>query len=298
MRTSGFSDAVALVNGATSATALFGGDQDAAKAKFRRLSKLLHPDMNGGDPEAARAFGKLSALWDDYHGDGGTRRPTEVTRNSAYAVFEDGGRWMVVERATSARAGETGLGAKLASVTDGCPAFVVTDVESRLVAQRDGSHAAHWCERPDDVTTGRGAFMLDHLNDVVAGWSYHPADLAWVSKRVIYLAAAMAKAGVELAREPSECLAVAPDVHRLCLVTPWELRDSDGGVPSQRKLVESFARCVRPHVGEDAASRRVMHFVDGVVSDRHAESCDLLAEFDGLLYSTFGSPKWHDLRTR
>lgn len=298
MRTSGSSEDVALVNGAASATALFGTNERAAEIRYNRLRRSVHPDLNGGSSESEKAFKRLNRLWDEYRGKpSGTKRPPELTRNESYVVLDEGGSWVVVERAASGRLSGLRKGASLADVVEDSPVCVLDDVEGTLIAQRDGSHAAYRCEFPDHIGCGRKAVTLDHLNGILKDGTYHPADLAWVTKRVIYLAAAMAKAGVEMSKEPSECLMVAPDVHALCVMAPWELRDSDGGVQSQRRLVKSFADCVRGSVGTDRRSAAIMRFVDGTVRDGHAESCDILREFDGFLYGLFGEPRWHDMET-
>jgi len=299
MLTSGFNEDVALVNGAASATALFGTNGKAAKIRFNRLRKSVHPDMNGGSMEAEEAFKRLNRLWDEYCGrPSGMKRPPELTRNGAYAVLDDGGSWLVVERMANGRIKGLRNGTFLSDVLEGGPACVFNDVEGMLIAQPDGDHAAYRCEFPDKVGRGRKAVTIEHLNGILKDGTYHPADLAWVTKRVIYLAAAMSSVGVEFAREPSECLVVAPDAHLLCVMAPWELRDSDGGIPSQRRLVSSFAECVRGSVGTDKRSVGIMRFIDGTVRDGHAESCDILREFDGFLYGLFGKPKWHEMETK
>ncbi|GAA3091665.1 lipopolysaccharide kinase InaA family protein [Streptosporangium carneum] len=58
-------EAIALVTAARVPGDLFGGD--APKRAYRRLARLLHPDLASG-PDAAEAFAKLARLWAAYGG--------------------------------------------------------------------------------------------------------------------------------------------------------------------------------------------------------------------------------------
>ncbi len=43
-------------------------DPDKARSVYRRLAKILHPDVNPGDTRAEGAFARLSELWAQYNG--------------------------------------------------------------------------------------------------------------------------------------------------------------------------------------------------------------------------------------
>lgn len=65
---------------AASATDLFGTNVRRAEIRYRRLVRIVHPDLNGNAPEAVEATSRLNSLWADYkkimHGssnDGGAK---------------------------------------------------------------------------------------------------------------------------------------------------------------------------------------------------------------------------------
>lgn len=67
-------------------------DKDAAPATYRRLARLVHPDVNDSDPRATQAFARLSELWRQYTGGG--RHPLDKThlvyetKRNTYAVHD------------------------------------------------------------------------------------------------------------------------------------------------------------------------------------------------------------------
>jgi hypothetical protein len=71
--------AIALIEAAKGPRDIFGdapGDErdiraDHAHRTYRRLARLIHPDATGHDKRATSAFGKLSALWQQYRAGGG-----------------------------------------------------------------------------------------------------------------------------------------------------------------------------------------------------------------------------------
>lgn len=71
-------------------------DADAARSTYRRLARILHPDVNAGDPRAEQAFARLSELWNQYnHGPSGVRHPADrdgrliyETKRNTYAVHD------------------------------------------------------------------------------------------------------------------------------------------------------------------------------------------------------------------
>lgn len=55
------------VETATDARDLF-PEPDAARSTYRRLARVLHPDVNPGDKRAEQAFARLTELWNLYNG--------------------------------------------------------------------------------------------------------------------------------------------------------------------------------------------------------------------------------------
>ncbi|GGS96440.1 hypothetical protein GCM10010156_63280 [Planobispora rosea] len=87
-------EAITLVNAATDPEDLFSGDNP--ERAYRRLARLLHPDL-ASRPDAAAAFVKLARLWAARHGSAGrprvittrrgTHRITGIHRRGATAVL-------------------------------------------------------------------------------------------------------------------------------------------------------------------------------------------------------------------
>lgn len=279
---------------ATSARAFFGDNEKRAAIKYRRLAWAVHPDMGGSD----EAMAKLNSLWDEYQAkdDGdGKRVLTEITRGGTYAVFADGGEWLVVRR----KPGGTVPSMRtigLSEVVDGSPVCVLDWHSTKQIAQRDGSHLGYACSPHD--TLSDGVIMLPALAGHLPGGTIHPADLAWVTKRVIYLAAAVAKCGLRFAEDPCECLAIAPSTHMLCVVAPWALVGADArSVSDQRAVIRSYAKCVRRMLGAEKESMRIYRFLEGIMVDSFTESADLMGEFDELLIELFGGFRFHEMQT-
>ena len=82
-------EAIALIELASAPEQLFGtGDKQA----YRRLARLVHPDANPGvgNQRAARAFAKLSTLWQQHREGGGALVASgdiaSVTRLPAHGI--------------------------------------------------------------------------------------------------------------------------------------------------------------------------------------------------------------------
>lgn len=277
---------------ATSARAFFGPNKKRAAIKYRRLARALHPDMGGDET----AMAKLNALWGEYDGGvavSGKRKPTEVTRSRAYVVLAEDSHWLVVER----KSGGTVPSVRhhdIADLVEGTPVCTLKWTDSVVVAQSDGGHVAFKCDYPETVKDDliMHSSLQEHLHDGVL----HPADLAWITKRMLFLCAAMRKRGVRLAGDVSGCVGIAPSTHMLCLVTPWLLLDAtDASVRSQREALRGYLSCVRPMTGDDAKSQRICKFIEGVLVDNVTEFSALLTEFNELLVELFDGFHFHKM---
>lgn len=180
-------------------------------------------------------------------------------------------------------------------VLDGSPVTMPSRLSAKAITQPDGPHEAFATDMPRGVAEGEHVLSLDELGRWLPAGTLHPADLAWIAKRVIFLAAALAKAGLAPADGASvpDMLAVDPEGHMLVLMAAWDVTDGDGSVASQRALTTPVLDRLAGMAGDDAKSRHVMRFFQGIGYDRVTESSDLLEEFDELLYEEFGGQVFH-----
>ena len=278
---------------ATDPRELFGDNPKRARIRYQRLAKELHPDV-GGSEEAMR---RLNMLWAEYNAGSsdGSRKPREVTRNAKYAVFEEDGRWLVVDRMVGNRAALVNV-SELARILEGTPVCLLDATSSMLIRQRDGLHPAYRATPPETIRDG--VVSLYQLPEKLPNSMLHPADAAWMLKRVLFLAAAIGKAGLGFTCDPSDCLAIAPDSHMLAVIAPWELAKNERGIPCQRSLVASFEKAATGMLGDDGKSRKIAKFIRGTVLDGVTESSDLLREYDDMLYGLFGRPRFHVMECR
>lgn len=277
------SDEVREVLAAADAGALFGPNRKRAQIRYRRLARMVHPDMGGSEEAMAR----LNVLWDEYNGrkpDSGRSLP-EVMRNDRYAVFSEGEHWLVADRGhdLSLITGQSHKG--VGRAIEGSPVRMLAWRRRKVIAQPDGMHAAYVCDVPASVRT---AFALQGIASHLPGRVMHPADLAWVTKRVLFLEAALARCDAHMSH-PIEDLALAPDTHMLCVIAPWDV--VSGTAP--RALVQEWRDCVEPCMQEDYQSRRIRQFLRGSVMDRVTDPMALFDEFDELLFELFGKPRFH-----
>lgn len=279
---------------ATSARAFFGDNEKRAAIKYRRLARAVHPDTGGSDA----AMAKLNSMWAEYQAKdetNGKRSLDELGRGNVYAVFVDGDDWLVVRR----RPGGVAPSMRtigLSEVVEGSPVCVLGWKATKSIVQRDGTHLGFVCSQHH--TLADGIVMLPSLAEHLPDGTIHPADFAWITKRVIYLAAAVGKCGLKFVEEPCECLAIAPVTHMLCVVAPWALDETDAGsIADQRKVISSYAKCVRRMLGAEKESMRIYRFLEGILVDSFTESSDLMDEFDELLIELFGGFMFHKMLT-
>ena len=278
---------------ATDPRDLFGDNPKRARIRYQRLAKELHPDV-GGSEEAMR---RLNMLWAEYNAGSsdGSRKPREVTRNAKYAVFEEDGGWLVVDRMVGSRAALVNV-SELTRILEGTPVCLLDATSSMLIRQKDGPHPAYRATPPDTIRDG--VVSLYQLPEKLPNGILHPADAAWMLTRVLFLAAALNRVGLGFACEPSNCLAIAPDTHMLAVIAPWELSLATRGIPQQRALMASFERAIAGMLDLDTRSRKIAKFIRGTVLDGVTESSDLLGEYDDMLYGLFGRPRFHVMECR
>lgn len=286
------SNEIEEVLAATSAGAFFGPNKKRAAIKYRRLARALHPDVGGDET----AMAKLNALWGEYVGGvatSGKRKPAEVTRSRAYVVLSEDGHWLVVERKSGGTVPDTHYH-DLTGIVEGTPVCTLKWTGSVVIAQSDGAHVAFRCEYPDTVKDD--LIMLSSLHGHLHDGVLRPADLAWITKRMLFLCAAMRKKGLRLAGDAADCIGIAPSTHMLCLVTPWLLSDSpDLSVKPQRGVLKDYLSCVKPMIGDDFKSQRIRKFIEGTLVDGVTEFSALLTEFNELLVELFDGFHFHKM---
>ena len=276
------SDEVREVLAASDARAFFGPNKKRAQIRYRRLARMVHPDMGGSEEAMAR----LNVLWDEYRsGRTPTASLSEVMRNDRYAVFSEGEHWLVADRGhdLSLNTGQSYEG--VGRAIEGSPVCMLAWRRRKVIAQPDGMHAAYVCDVPASVRT---AFALQGIASHLPGRVMHPADLAWVTKRILFLDAVLAQCDAHMSH-PIEDLALAPETHMLCVMAPWDV--VSGTAP--RALVQEWRDCVEPCMQEDHQSRRIRLFLRGSVMDRVTDPMALFDEFDELLFELFGKPRFH-----
>lgn len=325
-------EAVRAVMAARCAADLFGDNEKRAEIRHRRLVRLLHPDAGNGG--TADAMARLNALWDEMRGKApatgatgtaGARRPRELARDSRYALLEEDGRWLVVDRRPggSWQAPPDGVRTRLGSLAamlDGTPVCMAAPEATLVIAQPDGGHAAARLSMPPALDGEGHVVMLGALGERLPGRRLHPRDAAWLLKRAIFLSGALSACGLGLPADAGEalgCVAVAVDTHMLVLLPHHGLRvagSASGGMayrvnPDGTLAVEdppAEAACGRdaetllsallPLLADDPASRRLGAFMRGVAVDRVTPAGDLLRELDGLTHELFGPPAFHPMR--
>ena len=294
---------------------LFGPNEKRARIRYRRLVREVHPDANGNSPESQGAMKKLNKLWDEYESrtgikqptDTGKRRPTEITRNGTLVVLCDGAKWVAVERAAiDSWVNRNGPDCtELQKILEGSPVCLARHDRVKLITQSAGSHVAYEFRPSHTVAHGRRIMLLSSLKAMLPDGKMHPADFAWISKRVLFLAGAMSKAGIVFDGGPKDvdgnvspidCLAIAPDTHMLVVVTSRFLSEGDG--PAHRdELIRWYLQCVKPMLRDDYATQRIVKFLQGAVVDRVTGSKALMCEFDELLVKLFGGLHFHEMET-
>ena len=293
MPTSGCNDATREVMGATSPQDLFGPNEKRARIRYHRLAAAIHPDVSD-NPDAESALKHLNGLWAEYQGKQvGRHKPTEIARGERYAVFDEHGKMLVVERDAGGiiqNVKKNGLG----KLFLGTPVCMLEDMSAKRIKQGDGNHAAHVCKVPSCLSGESRLMMLDSMAERLPGGRLHPRDLAWISKRMLFLMAALEHECLTICGDPAMSLAVGPDTHMLVVMAPWDLERSESG---RADLSKSACDTLTPVIGNDGESRRIGRFLKGVAIDRFTPPRMILDEYDDLLFELFGPPEFHVMET-
>lgn len=253
-----FDSAAAHVVAASSAAELFGARSDArrqeARAEFRRLARLCHPDHQPPDRRtlAEAAFGKLGRLWRDWQvtAAGGTPQTTELVVTTRHHQWVGNSRLGADElcdlygatdhdRAGRAivkvtrRPGDSDLVANEAAVL----AALRTAVDRRwapyfptlieTVRHRDSSGE----RRINVVGQLDGFHTLTEVADAYPG-GLDPLDAAWMWRRLLVALGAAHRAGVVHAAVVPDHVLIHPEEHGLVLVGWYYATTGTGQVVS------------------------------------------------------------------
>lgn len=283
------------VMGATDCVALFGTSEKRAKIRYRRLARMVHPDVEGGSEEA---MARLNELWDQYvsrDASKGPKRPREVTRGTFLALFEEDGRWLVVDRMAGTRLGGADLSG-LAKILDGSPVVPLIEGEPVSISQSDGTHRAIRCDIPAFVGDGRHVIALGSLRNSLEGGVLDAADLAWIARRAIFLSDAISRCGLG-SDYVFDSVAIDPKTHTMVFLgARWlETHGTSRGL-LRGALLEGFEEAIRPITGSDERSRRIMRFVRGTALDGVTEIWPLMYEYDKLVVELFGEIRFHHMK--
>lgn len=294
---------------------LFGTNGKRARIRYRRLVRSVHPDANHDAPEAQEAMRRLNALWEAYKAmdpttgapdpdmaghkhSAGERFVHEIARTDRFALFSEGDAWLVVDRVAgnpTPPCDPKGL-ETLRDILAGSPVHALRQRGAKAIRQADGDHEAITCDVPAFFDMGQHVFGMRDLKSHVPGGMLEPEDAAWLAKRVLFLVAALDKAGLALDAtvDAGDCMMFDTDAHVLMLVAPHRLVGGTADVEGQRRETKPVLDAIRTMTDErDPRGRRLVAFFRGMDVDRVTDTADLFAEFDGLLLDMFGKPRFH-----
>lgn len=204
-------EAINLIEAATGPGDLFGADPARS---YRRLARLTHPDAGNQDPRAERAFARLADLWRRYR-DRDDRVP--VARGDLANLYRDPRGLLKVSRDPA----DNDLIEREARAL------------ARIAARGDRRLAAYF---PELITSVRvpgsspGAAHHGHVFAALDGFvtlarvraafpgGVHPADAAWMWRRLLVAIGGAHRAGVIHGAVLPEHVMIHPAEHGLVLI--------------------------------------------------------------------------------
>ncbi|MER6832098.1 lipopolysaccharide kinase InaA family protein [Streptosporangium sp. NPDC000563] len=319
-------EAIALVTAAHTPEDLFGGD--SPHRAYRRLARLLHPDLAPG-AEAAVAFTRLAELWAarEDASKGASERAKEVVITTRRGTYRIGG---VFRRGASAVLYESGTDTLLKLPRSHADNDLIRrEAESLRTIAHDGDplllpyvprlvesfrHRSDGVERQANVISRvpDGFLSLEEVRrrrpvlDV--------RDAAWIWRRLLVAVGAAHRAGVVHGAVFGHHVLVHPLDHGLVLVDwsqsvplgtpitalvarhrddypPWVL-DRKPATPATD--IHLATRCVAALMG-DRVPTPVRHFVRGSLLSPPNDAWRLLGELDELLDDLYGPRKYRPL---
>jgi hypothetical protein len=321
-------EAEAIVAGARSAAELFAGGSPVRV--YRRLARLLHPDVS---PGSAAAFARLATLW-EIHNQG-----QRVGRYRVGPPLHKGGT-AVLYPATTGVGSADGPGGLAGSGPDagvggaGSVGGVVLKVarvpvhghllvrEATALRELAGNADPRFLPyiprliekfRYKTGNTVRQANVISRAPDGFVGLDrigtgLDPRDVAWIWRRMLVAVGLAHRAGIAHGAVLPRHVLVHPLDHGLILVDWCQAQDlaptggtlgAPGGTGAgtapagARGDVQAVTRCVAGLLGEHPKAMRV--FVRGCLLRPPADAWALLAELDELLETLYGPRTYRPL---
>ncbi|MEV8631027.1 lipopolysaccharide kinase InaA family protein [Streptosporangium sp. NPDC051023] len=320
-------EAIALVCAARTPEDLFGGE--SPKQAYRRLARLLHPDLAPG-PETAEAFAKLAGLWAAHGGkSAGTTRGAGsetviTTRRGTYRVGK------VLRRGATAVLYESGPDTLLKVPRSHADNDLMRrEADALRTIEREGDplllpyvprlvesfrHRSDGVERQANVISRvpEGFVSLAEITRLRP--VLDPRDAAWIWRRLLVVIGAAHKAGVVHGAVFGHHVLVHPLDHGLVLVdwsqsvplgSPLTVlvarhRDDyprevlEGRPATEATDIRLATRCVAALMG-DRAPAAIRRFVRGSLIGPPRDAWRLLSELDDLLDDLYGPRKYRPL---
>ena len=319
------SSAINEIMSAADAESLFSDNRKRAGIIYRRLMRLVHPDIDPS-PEAAEAATRLNSLWDSWHAlydhnhtsasasasAGGAhhqrgsklRKVSKVkttTGATAAVLFHDdaktGSAWMQMwsqpSTDKSMRLGSDLLKAinSMSAPARNSPVLMPANATSIIGMQSDGPHEAVRWTLPKPLDMG---WTADRLRDTA---EYRQGvggrDIIWILKRLLYIDGLLNNAGLSLDSDldPADSVIIAPQAHTVAFASPLSVRKGDD---KGRPVLMAAARLIGPATGGEA--QRLRLFINGCMGDEISPSEKLMEELDHLAEDLYGKPSYHPMK--
>lgn len=287
-------EAASIVTGARSAGDLFAGDLfagDSPARVYRRLARLLHPDVS---PGTAAAFARLAELWSDYNRGqrvGPYRIGPPLHRGGTAVLYPaDGDALLKLPRDPADNHLLVREAAALTQIaSDADPRFL--PYVPRLISKF--RHKAGRTVRQANVLSRApsGFVTLTRL-----GTGLDPRDVAWIWRRLLVATGLAHRAGVTHGAVLPHHILVHPIDHGLVLVDWCRSQLSDASKDASKGAsddVLGVTRCVAGLLGDHPRAMRA--FVHGCLRRPPSDAWALLAELDELLEDLYGPRTYRPL---
>lgn len=315
------SSAISEIMGAADAESLFSDNRKRAGIIYRRLMRLVHPDIDPS-PEAAEAATRLNSLWESWHAlydhasastsAGGARhrhgsrlrkisKVRTTTGATAAVLFHDdaktGSAWMQMWSQPSTdknmRLGSDLLKAinSMSAPAKDSPVLTPGNATSIIGMQSDGPHEAVRWTLPKPLDMGWTAGRLRDTAEYRQGADGR--DIIWILKRLLYIDGLLNNAGISLdpALDPADSVIIAPQAHTVAFASPLSVRKGDD---KGRPMLQAAARLIGPATGGEA--QRLRMFINGCMGDEVSSSQKLMEELDYLAEDLYGKPSYHPMK--
>lgn len=289
-------EAEAIVTGARSAAELFAGGSPVGV--YRRLARVLHPDVS---PGSAAAFARLAALWEIHN------RGQRVGRYRVGPPLHKGGTAVLYPATpdTDPGAGPGGVLKVVRVVADGYLLVREAAVLRELAVNADPRFLPYIPRLIDKFryktgNTVRQANVISRAPDGFVGLDrigtgLDPRDVAWIWRRMLVAVGLAHRAGIAHGAVLPRHVLVHPVDHGLILVDWCQAQDLTpaGSIAGARGDVQAVTRCVAGLLGEHPRAMRA--FVRGCLLRPPADAWALLAELDELLETLYGPRTYRPL---